>query len=122
MEKSADFYGQEKSADFFVGGEIVWWDTSLTQNQWIIWAIVAPMCHHIAYGVLDIRLQKWWKIKNITLFWTRVGRGNVLKAATAFEVTVGWAVTDFYTKPVYALGNREKQNMYHDNNVMIQVS
>ena len=30
MEKSADFYGQEKSADFSVGGEIVWWDTSLT--------------------------------------------------------------------------------------------
>ena len=29
VKKSADFFGQEKSADFFVGGEIVWWDTSL---------------------------------------------------------------------------------------------
>ena len=28
VKKSADFFGQEKSADFFVGGEIVWWDTS----------------------------------------------------------------------------------------------
>ena len=26
--KSADFFGPEKSADFLVGGEIVWWDTS----------------------------------------------------------------------------------------------
>ena len=30
VKKSADFFGQEKSADFFVGGEIVWWDTSFT--------------------------------------------------------------------------------------------
>ena len=28
--KSADFLGQEKSADFFVCEEIVWWDTSLS--------------------------------------------------------------------------------------------
>ena len=30
VEKSADFSGQEKSAEFLVGGEIVWWDTSFT--------------------------------------------------------------------------------------------
>ena len=29
VKKSADFFGLEKLADFFVGGEIVWWDTSL---------------------------------------------------------------------------------------------
>ena len=28
MKKSADFFCLEKSADFFVCGEIVWWDTS----------------------------------------------------------------------------------------------
>ena len=33
VEKSANFYGQEKSADFFVGGEIVWWDTSFIQQK-----------------------------------------------------------------------------------------
>ena len=31
VKKSADFFDQETSADFFVGGEIVWWDTSFTQ-------------------------------------------------------------------------------------------
>ena len=31
VKKSADFFGQEKSADFFVGGEIVWWDTSFRE-------------------------------------------------------------------------------------------
>ena len=30
VKKSADFFFLEKSADFLVGGEIVWWDTSLT--------------------------------------------------------------------------------------------
>ena len=30
MIQSADFFGLEKSADFLVGGEIVWWDTSFT--------------------------------------------------------------------------------------------
>ena len=33
VEKSADFYGQEKSDDSFVGGEIVWWDTSLKADS-----------------------------------------------------------------------------------------
>ena len=28
VEKSVDFFCLERSADFFVGGEIVWWDTS----------------------------------------------------------------------------------------------
>ena len=28
VKKSADFFGLEKSADFFVCVEIVWWDTS----------------------------------------------------------------------------------------------
>ena len=30
VKKSADFFCPEKSADFVVGGEIVWWDTSLS--------------------------------------------------------------------------------------------
>ena len=30
LKKSADFFGPDKSADFVVGGEIVWWDTSLS--------------------------------------------------------------------------------------------
>ena len=29
VKKSADFFFLEKSAGFLVGGEIVWWDTSL---------------------------------------------------------------------------------------------
>ena len=33
VEKSVDFYGQEKLADFLVGGEIVWWDTSFSCPQ-----------------------------------------------------------------------------------------
>ena len=33
--KLADFFGQEKSADFVVGGEIVWWDTSF-RLHWIL--------------------------------------------------------------------------------------
>ena len=32
VKKSADFFFLEKSADFLVGGEIVWWDTSFTLN------------------------------------------------------------------------------------------
>ena len=28
VKKSADIFGPGKSADFVVGGEIVWWDTS----------------------------------------------------------------------------------------------
>ena len=31
VKKSADFFYQETSADFLVGGEIVWWDTSLRE-------------------------------------------------------------------------------------------
>ena len=34
VKKSADFFCPEKSADFVVGGEIVWWDTSLTHQDW----------------------------------------------------------------------------------------
>ena len=34
--KSADFFGPEKSADFLVGGEIVWWDTSFSVEIKII--------------------------------------------------------------------------------------
>ena len=30
VKKSADFFGLERSADSFVGGEIVWWDTSFS--------------------------------------------------------------------------------------------
>ena len=33
VKKSADFFYQETSADFFVGGEIVWCDTSLWQES-----------------------------------------------------------------------------------------
>ena len=31
LKKLADFFGLERSADSFVGGEIVWWDTSFRE-------------------------------------------------------------------------------------------
>ena len=60
--KSADFFSLEKSADFLVGGEIVWWDTSLRNvNILIVIKIINIIVIYLKEFIIDIyvRLLSW---------------------------------------------------------------
>ena len=47
VKKSADFFYQETSADFLVGAEIVWWDTSFSLTKARIICQYNDMCRGI---------------------------------------------------------------------------